>query len=234
MPAGAVEFSRTCEDHKGLPIFPVDVSRQVKYRRCVGCGFVWTPELCAWPRERFKEQIYNEDYPLADPDYLNERPKANAALLVKWFAKVRDEIRHIDYGAGNGQLSRCLACEGFNTTAWEPMEQALMLDGDRQFNLVTAFEVFEHCPDPKALRADLTRLMAPESLLVFSTLTSDSLGHDWHPGEWWYAAPRNGHVALYSKLALRQLLYPLRVFHLSEGLHFAFSTCPKWVEVSVQ
>lgn len=232
-PAGEVDANKTCEDHKGARPFPV-ARDMVKYERCIICNFMFAPAMCSWTPQAFKERIYNAEYIKADPDYKGVRAKANAAMMIEWFGRAREQIRHIDYGAGDGQLTRCLRCEGFKSTAWEPLDETLALDGDDRFNLVTAFEVFEHCPDPRKLRDDLIRLLSPDGVIVFSTLTSDACGPRFHPADWWYAAPRNGHVALYTKIALRNLLYPLRVYHVNEGIHFAFSTCPKWLEVSLQ
>lgn len=234
MPAGRVPLLKTCEDHKAGPIFDTG-GDTVLYQRCHACGFVWCSEMCAWSRSMFRERIYNDDYAQADPDYLDTRPTLNAKMLDGWFKRAATEIRHMDYGGGNGELARQMRARGFDSHSWDPLacQDCKAFEG-RSFNLVTAFEVFEHAPDPRAMRGEISKLLAGDGLLVFSTLTSDSLGPQWHPEDFWYAAPRNGHVCIYSKRALRHLLYPLRVYHMGEGFHFAFSTCPKWVELSVQ
>ena len=231
MPAGQVDLAKTCEDHKGAPVFARS-GKEVGYLRCTGCGFVWCPEMCLWDRNRFRRDIYNEDYIKADPDYVSLRPEANARWLTQFAGEVRSRIQHLDYGGGDGLMASLLCERGFRSHSWDPMEDPDI--DDCEFDLVTAFEVFEHSPDPQALRMDIMRRMLPDGVLLFSTMTSDRLGRNWHPAEWWYAAPRNGHVCLYTKDALRRLFAPLTVFHMSEGLHLAASVLPSWLNPSLQ
>ena len=74
---------------------------------------------------------------------------------------------------------------------------------DGSFDLVTAFEVFEHVPDIDILFTDLQSLVKAEGLILFSTLLSDGeIGRD-RPLSWWYASPRNGHISLFSAQSLR-------------------------------
>jgi hypothetical protein len=233
VPAGSIDRNRTCEDFRhGSMIFP-RAGHDVEYERCLGCGFVFAPELCAHPPEWFREHVYNDDYIKADPDYAETRPAQNARWIASQFAGVKAKIRHLDYGGGNGELAALMRGFGFDSESWDPFIDDPMPES-RKYNLVTAFEVVEHVPDPKALRANLMRHMGNDSALLFSTLTSDHVGNHWTPREWWYAAPRNGHVCLYTKTALRKLFHPLRVFHMGEGVHMAVASLPSWLEASLQ
>ena len=71
----------------------------------------------------------------------------------------------------------------------------------RRFDLITCFEVMEHVAFPAQIVADIGRLLEDEGILLFTTLMQpadfDQLGL-----RWWYVAPRNGHISLYSRRSL--------------------------------
>jgi 2-polyprenyl-3-methyl-5-hydroxy-6-metoxy-1,4-benzoquinol methylase len=71
-----------------------------------------------------------------------------------------------------------------------------------KFDLITAFEVFEHVPDVLQLVSNLSALLAPDGLVLFSTMVSDGQLKRGERINWWYAAPRNGHISLFSKTSL--------------------------------
>ena len=76
---------------------------------------------------------------------------------------------------------------------------------DDTFALVLSQAVLEHVTDPRALAARLDGLLAPDGLMLVSTLVSDGQLAPGKPLTWWYAAPRNGHVSLYSRTSLDML-----------------------------
>lgn len=79
-PFDVVDFNKCCEEPKGkfLPLAGVPIY----YYRCGGCGFCFAPEIARWSLAEFEERIYNDDYALVDPDYIGQRPQANAASLL--------------------------------------------------------------------------------------------------------------------------------------------------------
>lgn len=73
-----------------------------------------------------------------------------------------------------------------------------------QYNFCSAFEVFEHTPDPIRSLAALLERTSPHRLMVFiSTGIHDATVSPQTPLAWWYAAPRNGHISLFSRKSLR-------------------------------
>jgi len=212
-----LDINRSCEDQE-KPVFPPS-GEKTDYYYCVNCGFCFAPEICAWPQPMFKARIYNADYELIDPDYLEKRPKENAQSLNKWFSP--SEIQHLDYGGGNGELSRLLRSKGWASTSFDPMSSPEKPPHGEKYNLISAFEVFEHHPSPKKMMEELDELLAPDGMIFFSTLISDH--EDIRPGalNWWYAAPRNGHISLYSKQALELLgrQFNLRFHSFSSQTH---------------
>jgi SAM-dependent methyltransferase len=225
-----VDFNKSCEEANGLRLPSMGVG--VYYARCGGCGFCFAPNLCSWPVETFAEHIYNADYAEVDPDYLERRPLANAAHLHALAGTQPFARRHLDYGGGNGLLSRTLQASGWDSASYDPFANS---DVEHvalgRFEFITAFEVFEHVPDPHALMATLKALLSEEGVVYFSTLLSDGEIADGGRLDWWYAAPRNGHISLYARESLSTLgrRYGLQFVSLSAVSHLFISGSPKWV-----
>lgn len=203
----------------------------VYYFLCDECGFVFAPEMYGWSKETFAELIYNDDYVQVDPDYLEQRPVSNATQLNRTFGDQKDRLRHLDFGGGNGRLSSQLIEWGWNSSSYDPFEGDLLSDDVLgSIDFLTAFEVFEHVPDPNALMEELSALAGPEALIFLSTLLSDGHITKGKRLTWWYCAPRNGHISLYS----RKSLYLLAKKHgwtygmINQGNHIMFKEMPDW------
>jgi len=224
-----VDFNKSCEEQRGV-FLPLS-GAPIYYALCPVCGFCHAPEIAAWPLEEFERWIYNDGYAAIDPDYLQTRPVNNAASLVSMFGHRALPIRHLDYGGGSGLMSRLLTQAGWQSASYDPYVDRDMQVGQLgRYDLITAFEVFEHVPDARQLMADLRSLLAPDGVILFSTLVSD--GHI-QPNQrltWWYAAPRNGHISLYSRESLATLAqhHALRYASFSEVFHAFIDNVPPW------
>src|SRR3954452_5999569 len=107
---GLVDFHKSCEDHRrrvlglsGVPIY---------YHRCPACRFIFTTAFDHFTKEDFLLHVYNDEYPLVDPDYQEARPRSNASFLRQLFPHARPQ-RLLDYGGGNGVLAEALRAAGF-------------------------------------------------------------------------------------------------------------------------
>lgn len=226
----AVDFNKSCEEARGqfLPRSGVLVC----YALCGNCGFCFAPQICAWPPETFERWIYNDTYVEVDPDYLGARPGNNAEQLGKLFPQT-PVARHLDYGGGDGMLADILRGRGWDSSSYDPfLERSRAHESRGQFDLITAFEVFEHVPDINALIRDLDRLRTPTGIILFSTLISDGEVQTNKPVDWWYAAPRNGHISLFSRKSLGLLAnrLSLNFASFSNNFHVLFSTVPTWAQ----
>ena len=71
---GLVDFNKNCEIYRknaleisGVPIY---------YHRCPECRFIFTTALDHFSQEDFERYVYNDQYPLIDPDYSGGAPEA--------------------------------------------------------------------------------------------------------------------------------------------------------------
>jgi hypothetical protein len=221
---GVVDFHKSCEEARGRRLALSGCP--VYYRRCGQCGFAFTDAFDGWSQEDFQQQIYNADYVLVDPDFVEIRPTGNARLIADSFADARATMRILDYGGGAGLMAELLRAEGFSAATYDPFSQFSTLP-DERFDLITCFEVMEHVPWPRATARTMDGLLNREGAILFSTLAQpeafarEGLG-------WWYAAPRNGHISLYSTAALALLFKPLgmRVISFNAAMHMAYRRVP--------
>lgn len=224
-----VDFSKCCEEPRGKFLVPTGIP--VYYYSCKGCQYCFSPWISGWTQQEFSERIYNDDYILVDPDYLDARPRDNARSLITMFGEHGRRLRHLDYGGGAGVLSRLLNEAGWQSTCYDPFANSgVALAGLGQFDLITSYEVIEHVPDMDGLMQTLSALLAADGIVLFNTLVND----DWIiPGKrltWWYASPRNGHISLHSRksLALMGAKQNFKFVSFTEGNHMYYRTIPAW------
>ncbi|TAM85057.1 MAG: methyltransferase domain-containing protein [Candidimonas sp.] len=215
---GVVDFNKSCEERNGiwLPLAGVPIW----YRRCEQCRLIFTEAFDDWTPQDFIVNIYNDGYAQVDPDYRIRRPRANAGM-VEDMARKLGCARVLDYGAGDGAMARLLRTHGIACEAWDPFGRAGSERPAGRYGLVTCFEVFEHTPKPLATLRDLARYVAADGVVLFSTLTVDELPD--HAVQFWYIAPRNGHVTIHTRASLCALFARIgwQVRHLSDGVHMA-------------
>jgi len=222
-----VDFNKTCLDVEGISLAGIPIY----YALCENCQFCFAPEIAAWSAAEFEEKIYNKDYILVDPDYVEVRPRGNAATILSMFGQAGLPLRHLDYGAGSGVLSKLLNTANFQSASYDPfVDRQVDIGQLGKFDLITAFEVFEHVPDVAQLMTNLMALLAPDGIVLLSTLLSDNHIQAKTRINWWYASPRNGHISLFSKKSLFLLAhrYGLNFGSFSEGFHVYFTHVPAW------
>ena len=197
---GQVDFNRSCEDVRQAPL--PRSGRRVTYHRCPSCALVFTGDFDLWGADEFRRHIYNDGYARVDPDYAVERPAGSAAVIASLLGEACRDIEVLDYGGGNGALAGLLCRDhGMRAVSYDPFDPASQGMPTRRFPLVTCFEVLEHSPDPRATIRAIAGLVQDGGFVLFSTLVQPD-DFDRQAMNWWYVAPRNGHVTLFSKQAL--------------------------------
>jgi SAM-dependent methyltransferase len=205
-----VDFNKSCSRTspyarglRGIPIY---------YYRCQNCRFIFTQYFDTWNDKQFFKEIYNSDYVNVDPDYLIKRPKETANLFLKYADSVELDSPVLDYGSGSGAFARELRSAGFTTvSSYDPFSTPERPRG--KFKIITCFEVIEHAPDPRKLFSNMIDLLTDDGVIILGTALAPTDVYC-QRADWWYIAPRNGHVSIFTDEAMKELG---KLF----GLHYA-------------
>ena len=197
---GICDFNKNCEDKPTGKILPVN-GNAFYYYKCLSCGFIFTAGMDHWTIEDFSKNVYNDDYIIVDPEYSGKRSQ----FSVSWFSPLLGDDKSIsilDYGAGNCTFSKEMATLGWAVESWDPMwDTKPTFDTNTKFDVITSFEVLEHTPTPYQTLDEITKFLNPATgQIVFTTLINDIIGNE--GSEYWYIAPRNGHVSMHSTKSL--------------------------------
>ena len=225
LPFGMVDFHKNCAS--GAPAVLPPAGIPIAYYRCWECGFLFTTAFDRFTPDDFRRFIYNDEYRLVDPDFETARSERTAAIVDALFPKSRT-ARILDYGGGNGALAQELRSKGYgHVDTYDPHVPPYATRPQGCYDLILAFEVMEHTARPKRTFQDMDRFLAEEGLILFSTLLQP-LDIAVLRTDWWYLAPRNGHISLYSQKSLRKLLKPLglQLVSINEGVHLLYRRLP--------
>jgi hypothetical protein len=203
-PFDVVDFSKSCETSTQLGRMSMI---PVVYRLCAECQFIFTDFFDDFTDDQWRQYVYNDDYIQVDPEYATIRPRENARMVSTFLAGRKKNITGLDYGGGNGMTTTLLRELGWAYDSYDPFGHTDMApDRIGQYNFCSAIEVFEHSPDPVgSLRAIVEKVSKNRLMIMISTVTSDGAISQETRLSWWYAAPRNGHVSLYSHKSLEIL-----------------------------
>lgn len=205
---------------KNVLNIPCEDNREVEYVKCNFCNFIFCPEMSEW---NLGVEVYNDEYVHFDPEYTGARSKDSAMMMLSVFNSGKG-IKHLDYGSGMGKLSTILNNKGWNSTSYDPYSHSIKVEG--KFNLITAFEVFEHSCDIDKTISDIKSMLDREGVILFSTLLADENT----PQDWYYLAPRNGHISLLSKKSLLLLAKKHSLFfgNLNDNVHVLQVSRSSW------
>jgi hypothetical protein len=232
-PFGVVDFNKNCESYRrnalgisGIPIY---------YHRCPACGFLFTTALDHFNDHDFRQHVYNEQYPLIDPDYELARPRSNAAFIYNLFADSKPRCI-LDYGCGNGVMAESLRAVGFpRVDTFDPFVPRFSERPTDRYDCVLCFEVIEHSTEPSRILSDIASFVNDNGLIVLSTLVQPP-DIEKQGVNWWYLGPRNAHVSLHSKASLERLArgagYKFASF--TDSFHVLFRTVPEFARHFIQ
>jgi 2-polyprenyl-3-methyl-5-hydroxy-6-metoxy-1,4-benzoquinol methylase len=174
----------------------------VEYFKCSNCEFIQTEDPF-WLKEAYENIITSLDIGLAGRNlYLTT---ITETLLTKFF---NDKGKFLDFGGGYGLLVRLMRDRGFDFYRQDKFCENLFsknfdiedLADKKGFEMVTAFELFEHLTDPLE---EIRSMLNYSDNIFFSTELQPT--HKDVAG-WEYLALETGqHIALYSLKTLHEI-----------------------------
>ena len=171
-------------------------NQRFSVRQCCRCGLGIT---CPQPSEDELVRLYQSEY------YRTNRPVRQNVLvrlgryLVGRVLEGHEPLigspqpgRILDIGCGNGEFLRRMSEQGWETYGTDSSPAAVQLArgfakdvrlagasepvfDDRQFDVVTMFNVFEHVPDPIETLAEVRRILKDDGILVLEVPNIRSL-----------------------------------------------------------
>ncbi len=184
----------------------------VGYHRCTACGFMQTDDPY-WLAESYASAINQND--LGPVNRAITGSKLIEGVILSSFDR---NAKFIDYGAGYGVLVRLMRDRGFDFY-WRDLycenlfAKHFVAAPDMRFELLTAFEVFEHLVDPVA---EVEKMLGLADNLLFSTLLVPARVKK--AEDWWYFGPDHGqHIAFYTIPALQVLAKRFNLHLSSDG-----------------
>lgn len=193
----------------------------VNYFRCTNCSFIQT-EKPFWLDEAYQNSIN-----ISDTGLIDRNISFSKMLAVLIYFNFNTGGKFLDYAGSYGIFTRLMRDIGFDFYWHDIYTQNLLAKGfeadanhDYKYELVTAFEVFEHLVDPKA---EITRMLQQSDTIVFSTeLLPNNIPE---PSSWWYYGFEHGqHISFYSKRTFTWLAnyFGLKYYYIN-GVHLLTS-----------
>jgi 2-polyprenyl-3-methyl-5-hydroxy-6-metoxy-1,4-benzoquinol methylase len=175
---------------------------EVNYFRCNVCGFIQTEDPY-WLKEAYSDAIAQLDIGLLD------RNISFSEMVEKLILSFYPDSNYcLDYGGGYGLFVRRMRDKGFSFYRDDIYCENIFAKhfdikdaSVKKFDIVTAFEVFEHLRDPLA---DIGKMLELGNNIFFSTILPPETAKAFD--EWWYRAPLSGqHIAFYTMESLKTI-----------------------------
>lgn len=188
----------------------------IQYYLCPNCDFVQT-EPPYWLSEAYHDSIAQTDIGLIGRNIAYSR--ATRKLISCFLGK---NGKFIDYGGGTGMFVRLMRDAGFDfywhdTYTNNQFAKGFEYNPNAKYNLLTAFEVFEHLSNPVA---EIKNMATIAENILFSTELISTPPPEF--SDWSYYAPFTGqHISFYTEKALHLLAkqFDLKYTRLTRTLH---------------
>lgn len=215
---------KICTERSAKKVFTKKVLNKfpVEYFRCQYCGFMFTEDPF-WLDEAYSSPISSLDIGLISRN--NHLSTITRGAINSYFNKAGV---FLDYGGGYGMFTRLMRDAGLNFFRQDLHCENIFAKGfdltdtpeANRFELITAFEVFEHLPDP--LKEAEKMLSFSDSILFSTELQPRDEGV---LEKWWYLVPETGqHIAFYTLRSLEIMAKNLGLHLYSNGVNIHLMT----------
>ena len=208
-------------DNETVPLGNAEVLKRYKvtYFHCPFCGFVQT-EQPYWLAEAYHSAIADEDTGLVNRNLI--LANLTAQVIKSCFNTTKP---FLDFGGGYGlfvRLMRDMQLDFYRYDKFCPNLFAKGFDGkldpETGYELVTAFEVFEHFVYPLA---EIEQLLQSSRSILFSTEVMPM--SPYKPGEWgYYSLAAGQHISFFSLKSL---------YYIAKRYGLRFYTDGRWVHM---
>ncbi|MFB2837840.1 methyltransferase domain-containing protein [Floridanema evergladense] len=185
----------------------------VDYFKCENCGFVQSEEPY-WLSEAYTNAIASSDVGIVFRNLEFSKITSNIIFSIFDYDK-----QFLDYGGGYGLFVRLMRDAGFDFYWYDKFCENIFAKGfatgleDSEYELVTAFEVFEHFVNPLT---EIENILRFSRNILFSTRLLP--GNNPKPDEWWYYSLSEGQYnAIYTVKSLFLLAEKLGLNFYSNG-----------------
>lgn len=193
------------------------IKNELEILSCRKCSTVYTPYLPWYSSEVYYETYY-WDQNLEPPAFVQSRLEE----IVAEFAPYRQTNRLLDIGCGAGNLLRAARKSGWDAQGVDVAVNAAkhvrelgfeVFCGELRdahfpsahFDVITAAELLEHLPDPRAELKEIARLLRPGGLFWTTTPHSRGLAARVLGMKWRCISPPE-HLQLFSANGLKSLM----------------------------
>ena len=155
------------------------------FYKCPECLLIFSEDI---PKKEDEDRHYKTQWETTDSEFW----KSQVDVLVDLINHYRTPKHILDFGSGSGEMTREFQMRGYDITPLEPMIHGYLQDQDypHRFDVVIAVEVLEHLPDPWHEIREIENVLAPDGIVIFSTLLTNAfIDHPdaaLHFKNWWY------------------------------------------------
>lgn len=188
--------SQPCSVCRGANRFAFEqplLGRMVSYFDCPNCGYFQT-ESPYWLEEAYASAINEVDTGILWRNQLNVR---RVVMTLLAFGRLGGSV--VDHAGGYGILVRLLRNAGVAARWRDKYCQNLLARGfeatDTSYDVLTAFEVFEHLEDPLH---ELGSVLEIAPVVLLSTELVPGVGTP--STDWWYLGPEHGQHIGFARL----------------------------------
>lgn len=193
----------------------------VNFHWCTSCGFIQTDEPF-WIEEAYKNSINIEDTGLVARNFLFA--KRTSTILFFLFQRQKS---FLDFAGGYGLFVRLMRDYGFDFYWTDPFTSNLFAKGfelnskvQNSFEVVTAFECFEHFVNPIQ---EIDKMLKFSKNILFSTEVFKFNAPT--PDDWPYYSFHHGqHISFYSFQTLKFISKKFNLNFYSNGKSFHLLT----------